>query len=169
MKRIFFSLTVFSIFLITACSAQKQPGKPYKIVRGDTTIQKDSIEYYEVDFIAKQKNHMDLLIGSWTIDTMHRQSRMEGELLSGIFLNFNSDSSFNGNAGCNNIRGKYILKGTSIRFSDIIATKMACDKLEQETAFLQLLQETVSAYSVGKNKLLLRDGSSNIVFHASRK
>jgi heat shock protein HslJ len=160
---------MFSIFLITACSAQKQPGKPYKIVRGDTTIQKDSIEYYEVDVLGKQKNYMDLLVGSWTIDTMHRQSRMEAEALAGIFLNFNADSSFGGNAGCNSISGKYILKGTSIKLSNIIATKMACDRLEQETAILRLLEETVSAYTVDKSKLLLRDGSTNIIFHASRK
>jgi heat shock protein HslJ len=154
---------------ITACSAQKVPGKPYKIVRGDTGVQKDSIEYYEVDIIGKQKNYMDVLIGSWTIDTMRRQARLEGEPLTGIFLNFKADSSFNGNAGCNNISGKYILKGTSIKLSNIISTKMACDKLEQETAFLRLLEETVSAYTVDKSKLLLRDGSTNIIFHASRR
>ncbi|MDQ3682852.1 MAG: META domain-containing protein [Bacteroidota bacterium] len=169
MKRIFFSLTMFCIFLITSCSAQKRPGKPYKLVRGDTTIQKDSIEYYEIDFIARQKNYIELLIGNWIIDTMRRQSGMEAEPLTGIFLSFNADLSFNGNAGCNHIAGKYTLKGTSIKFSNIIATKMACDKLEQESALLKLLQERVSAYTVDKSKLLLRDGSSNIVFHASRK
>jgi heat shock protein HslJ len=169
MKQIAFSFIIFSIFFINACSAQKQPGKPYKIVRGDTIIQKDSIEYYEVDIIARQKNYMDMLIGNWIIDTMHRQARIKGEPLAGIFLNFKADSSFNGNAGCNNISGKYILKGTSIKLSNIISTKMACDKLEQETALLKLLEETVSAYTVDKSKLLLRDGSTNIIFHASRK
>ncbi len=169
MKRILYSLTILSIFFITACSAQKQPGKPNNIVRGDTTIKKDSVEYFEVDIIGRQKNYMDLLIGNWNIDTMHRQSKMEGEALSGIFLNFKADSSFNGNAGCNNISGKYILKGTSIKLSNIVSTKMACNKLEQENAFLRLLEETVSAYTVDKKQLLLRDGSTNIIFHASRK
>ncbi|MFN2440038.1 MAG: META domain-containing protein [Chitinophagaceae bacterium] len=169
MKRILFSLMIVGIFFITACSAQKQPGKPYKIVRGDTSIQKDSIEYYEIDITAKQKNYRDILIGSWNIDTMHRQSRMKAEPLTGIFLNFNADSSFNGNAGCNRVAGKYILKGTSIKFNNIITTKMACDKLEQESAFLRLLEETVSAYTINNNSLLLRDGSSNIIFNASRK
>lgn len=169
MERIFFYFFISGIFLITACSAQKLPGKPYKIVNGDTAFQKDSVEYYEVDITARQKNYIDLLVGSWTIDTMHRQSRMEGEALTGIFLNFKTDSSFNGNAGCNQISGKYILKGTSIKLSNIISTKMACDKLDQETAILRLLEETVSAYTVDKSKLLLRDGSTNIIFHASRK
>ncbi len=169
MKRQLFSFIILTIFFVTGCSSQKQTAKSNRIVRGDTTIQKDSIVYYEVDIVANQKNYMDLLIGSWAIDTMRRQSRMEAEPLTGIFIKFNADSSFNGNAGCNQMSGKYILKGTSIKFSNIITTKMACDKLEQETAFLQLLQETVSAYSVDKSKLLLRDGSSNIVFNASRK
>jgi heat shock protein HslJ len=169
MKRIIYYLTICSILFITACTAQKQLGKPYKIVRGDTTIKKDSIEYYEVDIVGKQKNYMDVLIGNWTIDTMHRQAKMGGEILTGIFLNFKADSSFNGNAGCNNISGKYVLKGTSIKLNNIIATRMACDRLEQETAFLRLLEETVSAYTVDKTRLLLRDGSTNIIFHASRK
>ena len=169
MKRQVFSFIMFTIFFVAACSSQKQAGRSNRIVRGDTTIKRDSIEYYETEFIARQKNYLELLIGNWNIDTMRRQARMEAEPLSGIFLNFNADSSFNGNAGCNQIAGKYILKGTSIKFSNIIATKMACDKLEQESALLKLLQETVSAYTVDESKLLLRDGSSNIIFYASRK
>lgn len=168
MKRLIYFLSLCILFIM-ACTAQKQSGKPYKIGRGDTTIKKDSVEYFEVDIIGRQKNYMDILIGSWTIDTMHRQAKMAGERLNGVFLNFKADSSFNGNAGCNNISGKYILKGTSIKLNNIIATKMACDKLEQETEFLRLLQETVSAYTVDKTRLLLRDGSTNIIFHASRK
>jgi hypothetical protein len=46
---------------------------------------------------------------------------------------------------------------------------MSCSKQQEETWFLQLLQETVSNYSVTQPKLLLRDGSSNIVFEATRK
>jgi heat shock protein HslJ len=46
---------------------------------------------------------------------------------------------------------------------------MICGKQEEENWFLQLLQETVSNYSVTKPTLLLRDGSSNIVFEARRK
>jgi len=45
---------------------------------------------------------------------------------------------------------------------------MACSNLEQEAAFIKLMEETVSAYSVSDSKLLLRDGSSNIVFECVR-
>jgi heat shock protein HslJ len=158
-------LLIACLVLATSCSStrtKKSPtsNTPYVIV--------DSIEYYETDFEARQKNYRELLIGSWTIDTMHRQARLEGEQLSNVFITF-SDSTFTGNGGCNQISGKYTLKGTSIRFHDIISTKMACERLDKEVAFLQLLQSTVSAYTVTQNVLWLRDGSSNIVFHASKR
>jgi heat shock protein HslJ len=45
---------------------------------------------------------------------------------------------------------------------------MACTQLEQESSFLKLLEQTVSAYSVSEKKLFLRDGSSNIVFECEK-
>jgi heat shock protein HslJ len=162
-------LVTFFIVGLASCSTQKKPA--YSVTSTDTNnaLTKDSIEYYETEFEVRQKNYIELLRGQWQIDTMHRQSRLPGENLTGVYINFNSDSTFNGKAGCNNIAGTYTLKGTSIRFSNIISTKMACEKLEQENAFLQLLQNTVSAYTVDAQSLWLRDGASNIIFHASKK
>jgi heat shock protein HslJ len=168
MKKYFPFLTIMML-VFSACTSQKRAGNSATSVDANNAMVKDSIEYYETEFEVRQKDYKEQLIGSWQIDTMHRQSRLPGENLTGVFINFNSDSTFNGKAGCNNIAGKYTLKGTSIRFSNIISTKMACDKLEQEYAFLQLLQNTVSAYTVDNKALLLRDGASNIVFYASKR
>ena len=169
MKKFIPSLIFILMIGLASCSTQKKSGYSTTSVDSNNAMVKDSIEYYETEFEVRQKNYKDLLIGSWQIDTMHRQSRLPGELLSGVYLNFTSDSTFNGKAGCNQVSGKYTLKGTSIRFGNIISTKMACDKLEQESALLQLLQNTVSAYTVDNKTLLLRDGASNVVFYASRK
>jgi putative lipoprotein len=94
---------------------------------------------------------------------------MDADHLTGVTLTLNSDSSFTGQASCNKIWGKFSIKGTSIKFNDIASTKMSCSKQEEENWILQLLQNTVSAYSVTRPTLLLRDGSSNIVFEANRK
>jgi heat shock protein HslJ len=165
----FFSILIALLFFCWACSTQKPAGRSQIIVRGDTSFVKDSIEFYPENIGTSQKNYMEKLVGSWTVDTMHRQAKMEAETLSNVFLSFKEDNTFTGSGGCNRISGSFILKGTSIKFSNIISTKMACDRLEQEGAFLKLLQETVSAYTVDNNVLWLRDGASNIVFHASRR
>ena len=169
MKKNIIYLFIVGLIGFASCTSQKKTGYSATSVDTNNALIKDSIEYYETEFEVRQKNYGEWLIGSWQIDTMHRQVRLPGEVLSGVYLKFNTDSSFNGMAGCNHVSGKYILKGTSIRFSNIISTKMACDKLEQESAMLQLLENTVSAYTVDNKSLLLRDGASNIVFYASKR
>lgn len=165
MKPIMLSLAAIIIIGLIACAGEKR-----STVRKPATREepKDSIEFYETDFKVKQKSYKKEMEGKWTVSTMRRQQKAELEQLSGVTIEFSTDSSFSGKAPCNRIGGVYTLKGTSIKFSRIFATKMACNKLEQESAFLKLLEETVSAYTVEGNKLLLRDGSSNIVFELRR-
>jgi heat shock protein HslJ len=168
MNKFTFHVITFSLFFLIAC-APRQKQVTTKVIRQDTTYIKDSIEFYETEFEARQKNYLDVLVGSWNIDTMHRQARLPGEQLRNVYITFNNNNTFSGNAGCNRISGRFILKGTSIKFENIISTEMACPKIEEEIAFLKLLQGTVSAYTVTQNTLWLRDGASNVVFHASRR
>lgn len=100
---------------------------------------------------------------------MRRQPKVNAETLTNTFLTINEDSSFTGSSGCNRISGKFILKGTGIKFSNVAATKMACDKMEQESALLRLLQQSISKYSVAGDKLYFRDGVGNIILEARRK
>src|SRR5215203_3176673 len=139
------------------------------IVRSKEVPGKDSIVFYETDFATQQKSYMNLLVGSWTITTMKKQSQADPDHLKDVTIQLKKDSSFTGKAGCNNIWGKFSIKGTSIKFNDIASTKFTCAKQEEENWLLQLLQQTVSNYSVTKPLLLLRDGASNVVFEATRK
>ena len=138
------------------------------IVRTKEVAGKDSIAFYEVDIATRQKSYMNLLVGSWNITIMKKQSQIDPDHLSGVTLTLNNDSTFTGQASCNKIWGKFSIKGTSIKFNDLSSSKMTCARQEEENWVLQLLQETVSNYSVSKPVLLLRDGSSNIVFEAQR-
>jgi len=167
MKSILHSSMILLVSCIMSCTPQSKTQRTV-LEREDASFAKDSIEYYETDFEARQKNYREWLIGTWVIDTMRRQSQLPAETLSNVFIRF-SDSTFTGNAGCNHISGLYILKGTSIIFSNIISTKMACPNLEQEYALLNLLQQTVSAYTVTDKNLLLRDGASNVIFSGVKK
>ena len=165
MKNITIWASACALFLFTACAAQKPQTKTQR----DTTMAKDSVAFYETDFEVRQKNWWNQLQGGWVINTMRRQSKMDEEALSGFYIQFYEDSTFNGNSGCNRISGKYSIKGTSIKFNNIVSTKMACDRMEQESAFMKLMEGTVSAYTVSPTQLLLRDGASNIVFTAQRR
>ena len=139
------------------------------IIRTREVPGKDSVVYYETDIATRQKSFMDLLVGTWTLTKMKKQSQMDADYLKGIILTLNKDSSFIGQASCNKISGKFSIKGTSIKFNDIVSTKMSCDRQDEEAWILQLLQGTVSNYTVTKPNLLLRDVSGNIVFEADRK
>jgi heat shock protein HslJ len=159
------SLLVF--FGLHSCSGEKKSGagRPQVITRGDA---KDSAVYYDAEIGTIQKSYKKELQGRWAIVTMHRQQKAIAEKLENVSISFNADSSFSGKAPCNTIGGVYILKGTSIRFSKISSTLMTCSQMEQESFFVKLLEQTVSAYSVSGKKLLLRDGSSNIVFECEK-
>jgi heat shock protein HslJ len=165
MKKFGIPFVVFCLILASACNTTRTTQRS----GAEAKLEKDSIEYYDAEVQVRQKDFTKALVGNWNVTTMKRQARMEEETLTNVSLNFNADGTFNGKGGCNNIRGNYLLKGSSIKFSNIVSTKMACAVMEQETAFLQLLEGTVSAFTVNSNQLLLRDGSSNILFTAVKQ
>lgn len=168
MIRYILQLCILFFFCMNAgdALAQKKGKMPKEPVVASDTIK---VEYYEVEIGVNQKNYKEQLAGHWSIDTMHRQARAVPEALSNVTLNFDTDSTFSGNTGCNNVTGTFRLKGTSIKFLVVNSTKRACEHLEQEAALQRLLVQTVSAYTVEGNVLLLRDGSSNVVFRAHRQ
>jgi heat shock protein HslJ len=153
-----------------SCSGEKKSdaGRPQIIERGDKNA-KDSVEYYNAEIGTIQKSYKKELQGKWNITVMHRQQKAIADKLTGVSITFNPDSTFTGKAPCNTFSGIYTLKGTSVRFSKIVTTRMACPQMEQESIFLKLLEQTVSAYSVSEKQLLLRDGSVNNVFECTKQ
>ena len=162
MKR-YILLTVITIALGTADSFGQ--GKLLK----DTSKAEDGVEFYEVEIEGRQKNYKELLVGQWSIDTMRSQARAKPDALSSVLLSFQSDSTFSISSNCSSVSGTYRLKGTGISFSITDAPKISCEHPDQDILMQKLLMQRVSAYSVENNILLLRDGSSNVVFRTSRK
>ncbi len=159
------------VFLLAWSPENKTMGSRqtrYGIGTADTV--RDSVVFYDADIKARQKNYKKELLGKWNMISMRRQQKAGLEILNNVSIEFKIDMSFSGKAPCNSISGIYTLKGTSIKFSNIMLnSKMACANPDLEQAFLQLLEGTVSAYSVSDTKLLLRDGSSNIIFELERE
>jgi heat shock protein HslJ len=164
MKR-YILLAVITFAFGTTNSVAQDKGKSLK----DTTKTDDTIEFYEVEIEGRQKNYRELLVGEWLIDTMRSQARAKPDALSSVVLSFQSDSTFSISSKCSNVSGTYRLKGTGISFSIIDASKITCEQPDQDFLLQKLLMQRVSAYTVENNILLLRDGSSNVVFRTSRK
>lgn len=71
------------------------------------------------------------------------------------FILKNEDSRLVGNSGCNSFSGTYELAdGNRIRFSQLIATKMACMDMNTEQQFLQVLS-AADNYSLQGDSLSL--------------
>lgn len=66
-----------------------------------------------------------------------------------------AEKRFTGNGGCNQINGNYTLDKNEIKFTDVIATKMACNDIEFENAFLATLT-SIDRYEVNGNDLILK-------------
>jgi heat shock protein HslJ len=158
---IHFSLMLLFSIALSFCSTPRKNTSTtmYGGIRHDTII-------LQVRTISFQKE----LAGKWNVISMRRQQKAELEMLNNVSLSFQeTDTRFSGKAPCNNITGMILLNGYGIRFKNMVATRMACQNLEQESAFLNLLETRVSAFTIDDNKLYLRDGVSNIVFECERE
>lgn len=66
-----------------------------------------------------------------------------------------AEKRFTGNGGCNQINGNYTLDKNEIKFTDVIATKMACNDIEFENTFLSTLS-SIDRYEINGNDLVLK-------------
>ncbi|WP_317137323.1 META domain-containing protein [Methanochimaera problematica] len=80
---------------------------------------------------------------------------------------FGSDGSLSGYAGCNNYNGNWEEKDEVLTIGPLISTKMYCeDTMEQETLFLEILQNSME-YMIEGDKLTIKDKDGNeLIFWA---
>jgi heat shock protein HslJ len=101
---------------------------------------------------------MDELTGTqWQLVSMAGEPAIEG---TAVTLNFGVEGSAGGAAGCNSYGATYTTDGTSITFSEVFSTMMAClDEalMEQETIYLMALQ-TAAAYEMTEAQLIITYG-----------
>ncbi|HPN38617.1 MAG TPA: copper resistance protein NlpE N-terminal domain-containing protein [Melioribacteraceae bacterium] len=114
-------------------------------------------DYFRLD---KIKN-IDFLESTWLI------TQFEDNILDSLkyFINFNkTDNRFSANFGCNKITGKYLtFENETIKFSDVISTKMACPNMDLEKQLLNALQK-VDNYTFNNNKLFLTTAKTDTTF-----
>ncbi|MDR1757490.1 MAG: nitroreductase family protein [Bacteroidales bacterium] len=107
---------------------------------------------------GKQQNENPLLGHRWKLIELNGKAFPEQENKKEIFIFLNEDGTMNGNLGCNNVSGTYVLKeGNRIAFPGLVQTKMAClnkDVMNTETELSKVLNLTDS-YLIENNVLVL--------------
>jgi heat shock protein HslJ len=98
----------------------------------------------------------------WRLVELEGEPTLTGGGAREPHLVFASDTAdrVGGATGCNTMGGTYEAEGTSIRFSQIFSTKMACveeERMRQEARFLKAL-ETADRYAVTGDTLSLSAG-----------
>lgn len=71
-------------------------------------------------------------------------------------------NDFNGNGGCNNMNGLYVIKDDMIKINSVMSTKMFCENAKYETAFFTMLEQcnkyslkTIKSGNTSKQQLVL--------------
>lgn len=106
------------------------------------------------------------LNGAWQLQSV--DSQQATDLFSGKipYLQFDvGERKVSGNGGCNYLSGSVEVDGGMIRFSPLIATKMACPAIAGEQQLLSVLSEQELAYEVENDRLVLEGGNKRLIFN----
>lgn len=147
------------IVILEGCSSPKKSGNSIKVLADNAAI--DSVDYFSKDYTVTHVANEKRVQGTWNVSMMYLAPG-SAEKLSGVTLDFTSNN-FSSKAPCNRVSGNYVITDFNIKFSNLISTKMACDKLEQETVYLKLLENAVDNFTFSENKLLLKDSKGGVV------
>ena len=111
------------------------------------------------------------LVGpTWSLSTI-----ITGDTASSVpvgisaWLTFAADGTFAMNDGCNSGGGTYVLDGDTIRFADIVTTKMACARPADQVAqaFLTVIgSQGAITFAIDANSLTLTAGAAGLQFSA---
>lgn len=165
MDRLLVAGCVFFL-LLESCNSPKKSGSTIRVVPDNETI--DSLDYFSKDYTVTHIANEKRIEGVWSVNSMYRTPNSSAEKLTDVMLDFSS-GSFSGKAPCNRVSGKYKIKDFKISFSGIVATKMACSKLEIESVYLKLLEGSVDNFTFNRDRLVLKDSKSNLVFECTKQ
>lgn len=108
----------------------------------------------------KETAQVELKNSKWRLVKLHGQLVSKNkEDKRELGINFTKDGKFSAYAGCNNLFGSYELKEkeTTITFSKVASTMMACPDLMQEQNLIKAI-EIADNYNFDGNKLKLNKG-----------
>ncbi|GGF22402.1 META domain-containing protein [Echinicola rosea] len=83
------------------------------------------------------------------------------EQLAKLTLNFGKEQKVNGQAPCDEFRGKAVYNSEKIKFSTLYTDSQNCDEKTVQTAYLSSL-EMSKKYTTTANRMVFYDGEGNI-------
>jgi heat shock protein HslJ len=98
---------------------------------------------------------LENLSGKWHLYRLHNKSVPHQR----AYMEFGKDNMVNGNSGCNNFGGRFLIDGQFCAFKDLNSTQMACMENEYmllEGEFYNALTETKKCH-VNEGQLFLID------------
>lgn len=107
-----------------------------------------------------------LTAGNWKLESINGKAISDADFANGApVANFSADYKITGNSGCNSYGGSYNLNDVGgMNISQVISTKMFCDGVAGETAYLEALNK-INMAQVDADKLtLLHDTEEVLVF-----
>jgi len=111
---------------------------------------------------GSQKNVPVDLNGNWQITELTGLD--ETVSLEGNFFQFDSEEGlFFAYLGCNNIAGKYVFEDSSITFSDIARTEMACENMNSEELFCFLIEQVALTSVTEEGFLQLKSAEEEVL------
>lgn len=105
------------------------------------------------------------LHGAWELESIGGQNvaTLFGETKP--FLEFRvNEGKLAGMGGCNQLSGTVEVINSSIIFSPIISTKMACPAMEAEQQFVKAITDQEIEFKVENEKLILKTGTDQLTF-----
>jgi len=161
------SCSFILLCLLAACSPSEKTTLSSSGSYQALSSSPDSAAATDITYVANQKNNLPMMLGPWLLHTMQRQAALPEETLY-ISLQLNEDKTCVAATACGEMKGRYTVKGMSIKFHDLAYNSSKCPDKEQLDEMAHLLTENVSLYAYNGNMLFLKDNSGNNVFRATR-
>lgn len=118
-----------------------------------------------------RKSEIAYANGAWAITAINGNNLNPNRSVPEINIDIDS-SRIHGNAGCNVFNGKVSTDPdvqNSIKFSEIVTTRMTCPDIDIEQAFLQTLANVTSVHQADNgDALIMKDASGKVVLHLVR-
>lgn len=110
-----------------------------------------------------RRGNLQFLNGYWEVKSITGLHKLEAP--ANVFFDL-SELRLNGDTGCNIVNGNIYLdhrRPNAVDFSNMMTTRMACPFDKQQTAMLVALEQTASALSDGKDKVMLLDDAGKVL------
>lgn len=150
---------LFSLFILVSMTKECDKSKDSFATNPQENIEKVS----EKNVFSKEYNDVTQI--KQPFETYYIEF-LKDENISELNLTVIFDKTPNrvsGFSGCNRFSGAYTIKDNSIAFSELITTKMYCEKTQEtENLMLEFLSKT-NSFSLDENTLTLRNGETDLM------